>query len=360
MSDLAQELYAALDDIVGARAARDGHDAIASWDPDLWAALDEQGYASIDPSEPEVGLAEFCAVATAVGTHALGLPLVEAGLAAWMAASAGIKLPAGLAVPAVSTDEVLTVVGQDDDGLVVDGELRRVPWGRHAETVLAFARHEDGAHSLVALEPQRAIAGANFAGEPRDTVHVAGQRVSAGQVSTTPDLDHLEARARGALLRAAAAAGAMDSVVDLVVEYAGQRHQFGQPIGSFQAIQQHVVTVAQAAAATRAAVEATVMAAPEHRVMTAASAKVTLGVQAGRHARSAHQVFGAIGATEEHRLHLFTRRLWSWQDEYGTQHEWARYLGDRLVFPEAPGLWEVLTPPHPLVASRGVGESVPW
>ncbi|SKB09432.1 acyl-CoA dehydrogenase family protein [Aeromicrobium choanae] len=360
MSELAQELFSALDDIVGARAARDGHGAVATWDPELWAALNEQGYASIDPAEPEVGLAEFCAVATAVGAQALGLPLVEAGLAAWMAASAGIKLPGGLAVPAVSTGEVLTVVDRDDDGLVVDGALRRVPWGRHAEVVLAFARHGDGTTSLVALEPQRMTEGSNFAGEPRDTVHVERQRVDAGQVSTDSALGPREARARGALLRAAAAAGAMDSVVDLVVEYAGQRHQFGQPIGSFQAIQQHVVTVAQAAAATRAAVEATFMAAPEHRVMTAAAAKVTLGIQAGRHARSAHQVFGAIGATEEHRLHLLTRRLWSWQDEYGTQHEWAHYLGDRLIFPEAPGLWEVLTPPHPAVAAREVGESVPW
>lgn len=359
MSDLSQELFTALNDIVSARAARDGHDAVATWSPDLWSALDAQGYTSIDPDEPEVGLAEFCAVATAVGTHALGLPLVEAGLAAWLASAADLKLPAGLVVPAVSTGDVLTAVEQDDDGLVVEGSLRRVPWARHAELVLAFVETSSG-RRLVALEPLDVTEGANLAGEPRDTVTVERQRIGTAQVGSTEGVDLREARARGALLRAAAAAGAMDTIVELVVEYAGQRHQFGQPIGAFQAIQQHVVTVAQAAAATRAAVESTVTAAPDHRVLAAASAKVTLGIQAGRLARSAHQVFGAIGATEEHRLHLLTRRLWSWQDEYGTQHEWAHFLGERLVFPDAPGLWEVLTPPHPAVTTRGVGESAPW
>jgi hypothetical protein len=59
----------------------------------------------------------------------------------------------------------------------------------------------------------------------------------------------------------------------------------------------------------------------------------------GRAATIAHQVHGAIGFTDEHVLHRFTLRLWSWRDEFGTEEEWASVLGGLLK----EKLWETLT-----------------
>jgi len=59
----------------------------------------------------------------------------------------------------------------------------------------------------------------------------------------------------------------------------------------------------------------------------------------------AHQVHGAIGFTDEHILHRFTRRLWAWRDDFGSESEWAVGLGALVAANGADQLW-------PMVASR--------
>jgi alkylation response protein AidB-like acyl-CoA dehydrogenase len=74
-----------------------------------------------------------------------------------------------------------------------------------------------------------------------------------------------------------------------------------------------------------------------------AAAKIRSGQSAGRAAELAHQLHGAIGFTDEHELHLFTRRLWSWRDEYGSESYWSARLGEVLVQGGADDLWKALT-----------------
>ena len=58
-------------------------------------------------------------------------------------------------------------------------------------------------------------------------------------------------------------------------------------------------------------------------------------VRAGPTARTitahAHQIHRAIGFTREFPLQLWTRRLWAWREEFGTEPYWARELGALLV-----------------------------
>ena len=57
------------------------------------------------------------------------------------------------------------------------------------------------------------------------------------------------------------------------------------------------------------------------------AAKAQASHCAGIVAAIAHQLHGAIGTTEEHRLRLTTTRLWSWRDEDGPEAECFAELG---------------------------------
>ena len=150
-------------------------------------------------------------------------------------------------------------------------------------------------------------------------------------------LPHPDDRERGALMRSIQMCGAMARVRDLAVTFAAERHQFGQPINRFQAVQHHLAELAAEAAAADAMV-AGVLARPTRRAV--AAAKVVTGRAAGRVAALAHQIHGAIGFTQEHQLHRFTTRLWQWRDDFGTESDWAIDLGRSLA---GGNLWEAMT-----------------
>ena len=78
-----------------------------------------------------------------------------------------------------------------------------------------------------------------------------------------------------------------------------------------------------------AAVEEAVSAGEAVSAVVAAKAQASSG--AGVVAAIAHQLHGAIGTTEEHRLRLTTTRLWSWRDEDGSEAECFAELGRSAV-----------------------------
>ena len=57
----------------------------------------------------------------------------------------------------------------------------------------------------------------------------------------------------------------------------------------------------------------------------------------------AHQVHAAMGFTDEHQLHLFTRRIWTWRDACGAERFWAQRIGQAALVRGGAALWPDLT-----------------
>lgn len=120
-------------------------------------------------------------------------------------------------------------------------------------------------------------------------------------------------RAALALHRAMDALGGAARLLEMTVAYAGQREQFGVPIGSFQAVKQHCSDMAVGVEAGRSTLWAAALAldsAAEDVWKPAVSAAAAYAkAAASQVASTALQVHGGIGFTWEHDLHLFLRRI---------------------------------------------------
>lgn len=267
-------------------------------------------------------------IARLAGAHAVAAPLGETIAAARVCADAGIERGDGLLTLAERVDG-----GMDAKGRFI-GQLHAASWGRHAKRVVVDL--EDGVACLDLAEATVRL-GANPAGEPRDTLFFEGASVQRGD--SAPG-----AFAAGALVRVAQMAGALDAALELSIQYANDRNQFGKPIGKFQAVQQALATFAEEAAAVNCAGEAAARAADRKDAgFEIAAAKLRANMAAMVGAAVAHQVHGAIGFTREHRLHTLTRRLASWRSEFGGERYWAEQVGREVSARGADALWPFLT-----------------
>lgn len=109
------------------------------------------------------------------------------------------------------------------------------------------------------------------------------------------------------------ALGAAARLAEQTIEYAGQRTQFGQPIGSFQAVKHHCADMALRVEASRASLWAAAVALDGTDAVRRSAAVSAAAAYAGEAtstvASAALQVHGGIGFTWEHDLHLLTRRI---------------------------------------------------
>jgi acyl-CoA dehydrogenase len=133
--------------------------------------------------------------------------------------------------------------------------------------------------------------------------------------------------------------------LEITVEYATQRNQFGRPIGNFQAIQHQLAAAAGEVASARVAAQQAYLAiaAGRNQLFACAVAKARASDAAGVIARTAHQVHGAIGYTREYQLQRYTRRIQAWRGEFGSSALWSRRLGEMVLAEKDRSLWEIIT-----------------
>lgn len=320
------------------------------WPAALWTALEEAGLTQPALAEAAGGaggdLMDEATVLTAFGRAAAPVPLPETILAGWLLAAAGLAVPQGpLSLAPVIVEDPLVLTRRNGDWRL-SGATTRIPWAGAVNGLALLAETASGAYAVAWIDraAYQTRPGKNMAGEPRDDINFAEITVPANAVAEIP-LTPNDLRRRGALVRATVMAGALAQVLDLTVRYAGERKQFGRPIGKFQAVQQQLAVLAgQAAVASRAARGAyETLARGENADFAIAVAKARVSEAAGVAAGIAHQVHGAIGFSHEHELHHSTRRLWSWRDEFGGESYWQAWIGRHAAEFGADALWPLIT-----------------
>jgi len=290
-----------------------------AWPAGLWQALDEVGVvrAALPETAGGAGIAfeDAMLMLRRTAYHAIPVPLAETMVAGRLLSACGMEVPEGAIT-------------------VASGDAKRVPWGNQCKHVVRVSG------DAVFLHEGFAVSGVekNLAGEPRAALDFNSHAAKA-------ILKGAEERLllEGALARSVQMAGALERSLAHALQYAGERVQFGRPIGKFQAVQHLLAVLAGQAAASSAAADAAVEASGEAPdAFAVAVAKSRIGEAAGKGAEIAHQVHGAMGFTREHNLHYSTRRLWSWRDEFGNESFWQIRLGREIAGGGADALWPKL------------------
>ena len=198
------------------------------------------------------------------------------------------------------------------DGVVLDGEKTLVMDADSADVFLVAT--SDGRRHAVksdadgvtvspqpSLDPTRRLSNVRFEG-----VSVAAEDTLDGaQADFLPVFD------RGCVALAAEQTGIAQRTMDMAVDYAKDRQQFGRPIGSYQAVSHRCAQMLlETENARSAALYAawTADAEPESLPLAASMAKAYASDAGWRVADAAIQVHGGIGFTWEHDLHFFLKR----------------------------------------------------
>ncbi|WP_046778758.1 acyl-CoA dehydrogenase family protein [Streptomyces yangpuensis] len=280
----------------GREALRASVDSGPAVDRGLWRELGAAGFFALRIPESEggvgLGLPEAAVVFEEAGRALVPGPLVATHLAAGV-------VPGAAAGTAVVT------------AFDLGGDL--VAYLAEADAVL-------GADGLPDGEPVRAA-------DPLTPLHRVRRRGGAAAPGDGPAQGSAYV-SEGALLTAALQVGSALRTVELAVRYAGEREQFGQPIGAFQAVKHSCAQMLVRAEVARTAVYAAAVTGEPGEV---AAAKLLADEAAVRGARDCLQVYGGMGFTWEADVHLHLKRAWVRAEQWRTAAEAEELLAAELL-----------------------------
>lgn len=222
------------------------------------------------------------------------------------------------------------------EGVVLRGELTALPDAAAADVILVIADEADGS-AFFAVDPASNGVTLTFRPQvdPTRKFFDVGLDAAPAQRLANASEDAIAGLIDDVLIaNAADAVGAAQAVMDLAVEYAKVRRQFGRPIGSFQAVQHLCVDMYETVELARSGVIHALWAAdsagPEERHRAALRTKAFAG-RLATVGDTAIQVFGGIGFTWEHDAHLYLKRLLGWSAFLGGSDHYLESVGLGLV-----------------------------
>lgn len=236
------------------------------------------------------------------------------------------------ALPAVlSGEQTATVALAGTSGQwVMNAEPRKTFVPEAATVDLVAAVGADGTVVRLDQPPMRRLETIDTT-RPVYDVDTSGGGSSIGRIDQRA-LDAMLDRATVAL--AAEMVGTARRLFAMTLQYAKDRHQFGVPIGSFQAVQHKIADMSLDIERAWSAVYFAAMTidaddADRHRAVHVA--KAAAGEAAKRAAKDGIQIHGGIGYTWEHDLHLFMRRAFASEALLGTSGWHHDRLADLLI-----------------------------
>ncbi|MGW1681214.1 acyl-CoA dehydrogenase family protein [Saccharopolyspora sp. NPDC002376] len=141
----------------------------------------------------------------------------------------------------------------------------------------------------------------------------------------------------GVLGCAAYLLGVGHRLLDIATEYVKQRHQFGRPVGEFQAVKHHLANVLLKLEFVRPLIRGACLSIDGPRgSRDVSAAKLAAGEAARFAARTALQVHGAIGYTAEHDLHLWLTKATALRTAWGTPTWHRRRIATALATDQTP------------------------
>ncbi|MBE1551949.1 alkylation response protein AidB-like acyl-CoA dehydrogenase [Mycobacterium sp. OAS707] len=255
-----------------------------------------------------------------------------------LARIAGGDLIATVAVPEAKLhwdqDDITTVASESDGRWALSGKKPYVLDGAQADVILVAARTPAGlslfavksgadglsVDPLDAMDQTRRVASVVFGDTP---AVLLGEDGSAWEI-----LHGVYDRALAAL--ACEQVGGAQAVLEMTLEYLNVRHQFGRPIGSFQAIKHRcadLLVEVESARSAAAYASAAVTAGSDDASVAASIAKVYCSQAFYHVAAESIQMHGGIGFTWEHPAHLYFKRAKSSEALFG----WPADHRDRIA-----------------------------
>ena len=289
-------------------------DARAGFSRERWMRLAELGVIGMLANDERGGLSlgdtDLVLVLEEAGRVALPDPLIEnAAVAVAFLADHVAELVSGTTIAAVG--------------------LGRNPLIAQAEIADIFLLGSDGdihvvPRERVILDPQRSI----------DSTR------SLSRAEWTPETSTLvrkggatEVFDRAAFGSSAYLLGLAARMIDMAAAYAGERHQFGRPIGSFQAIKHKLADAYLALEFARPVVYRAADSIERNSPTVSrdvSMAKAFASDAATGAAKAALQTLGAIGYTQEHDLHIWMKRAWSLASAWGNADFHRARVADAL------------------------------
>lgn len=307
----------------------------ASWEtetarsPDLWAKLAGMGITGMLAPEGSGGLGlselELILPLEETGRVALAEPVLEtAALAVPLLRDCGNTEIQEKWLPQLVSGEAIATVGLAINPVVSDA---------HIADLLVLQNGEDEIHAVekaqVSCTPQPATDPSRklftIAWTPSAETCIASGEEGRQLLAATLD--------RAALGIAAQLIGAAQQMVDIAVEYAKDRQQFGAAIGSFQAVKHMIASVQVAIEFARAPLARAAWSVAQGnttRATDVSQAKLLASEAALQAARVALQVHGGIGYTWEVHLHIWMKRVWALEASFGTRAWHRRRIGAAL------------------------------
>ena len=348
------------------RRVRELHAAGQSFDPAWWQRAAELGWAGLlvpedlgGGSVSGSGVTDLATVAEQLGKTVAPGPLYPVSVVlAGLVGCAERQEHAAIIESLVSGEQVaswavsepgrgwapldpsVTAI-QTDSGYRIDGTKDRVEAGGQSAVLLVVARCGDEIRQFlvptaapgVRVTPQQSVdLVKQYARVDFDGVVVERSAAVGSAAEAVASINRQSQLAQ--VLQCSEVVGILQTVFDFTVQWALDRHTFGRPLASYQALKHRFADMKlwlEACRATTAAAVADVAADSPAAGLSASIAKSYVGEMAGQIVHGCVQMHGGIGVTWEHDLHMYLRRVTLYRAMFGTpeEHNLAVYQSEK-------------------------------